>query len=146
MTVRKLLFTDIGKIYEIEKKSFEDAWTKQMLADATLADNFFGLVAEKEDGTLLGYLFSTYCLEEAEIDIVAVDKPYQRQGIATALLENLSQNLKPLGVEKIFLEVRRSNENAQLLYEKNGFKYIAVRPLYYGGKEDALIMSKIIKE
>ena len=40
------------------------------------------------------------------------------------------------------LEVRRSNIPAQKLYEKHGFKQIAIRNNYYDNTEDALIYEK----
>ena len=54
--------------------------------------------------------------------------------------------LKEKCVTKIFLEVRRNNHSAKALYEKLGFEYISVREKYYGGVEDALIMSKSISQ
>ena len=54
--------------------------------------------------------------------------------------------LKEKCVEKIFLEVRRNNHSAKALYEKLGFTYISVREKYYGGVEDALIMSKALSQ
>ena len=44
----------------------------------------------------------------------------------------------------LFLEVRRSNKNAILLYEKKGFNEVGIRPNYYktsDGNEDAILMA-----
>jgi ribosomal protein S18 acetylase RimI-like enzyme len=45
---------------------------------------------------------------------------------------------------KIFLEVAADNIAAQRLYERNGYKQIAIRSKYYDGKTDAIIMQKIL--
>jgi ribosomal-protein-alanine N-acetyltransferase len=145
MTVRPWLFSDIKEILNIEKECFKDAWSMEMLADLFLSSGFYGLVSVKND-KILGYIAVKYVLDEGEINIVATKKDCQRQGVATLLLETAQKELFKNGVNKLFLEVRRSNLNAQALYEKCGFKYIAVREKYYGGVEDALIMSKILKE
>jgi ribosomal-protein-alanine N-acetyltransferase len=47
-------------------------------------------------------------------------------------------------VSNLFLEVRRSNKNAILLYEKKGFNEVGIRPNYYkttNGNEDAILMA-----
>ena len=46
-----------------------------------------------------------------------------------------------LGVERMTLEVRVSNDAAQGLYKKLGFRACGIRPKYYqDNNEDALIM------
>ena len=143
MTLRPWLFSDIKEILNIEKECFKDAWSMEMLADLFLSNGFYGLVAIKND-KILGYIAIKYVLDEGEINIVATKKDSQRQGVATILLETAQKELLEKGVNKLFLEVRRSNLNAQALYEKCGYKYVAVRQNYYQGEEDALIMSKIL--
>ena len=145
MTVRKWLFSDIKEILEIEKASFKDAWSMEMLADLFLSNGFYGLVAVEND-KICGYVAIKYVLDEGEINIVATNLENRRKGVATLLLESAEKELLLKGVKKLFLEVRRSNLNAQALYEKCGYKYVAVRQNYYQGEEDALIMSKILKE
>ena len=143
MTVRPWLFSDIKEILIIEKECFKDAWSMEMLADLFLSNGFYGLVCEN-DGKIVGYIAVKYVLDEGEINLVAVKKQSQRKGVATLLLNTMEKELKEKGVNKLFLEVRRSNLNAQALYEKCNYKYIAVREKYYNGLEDALIMSKIL--
>jgi ribosomal-protein-alanine N-acetyltransferase len=146
MIVRKCRFEDNLQIFNIESQTFKDAWTRKMLADTFLLDNFMGFVAVAGGQKIIGYLLLTHCLDEAEIDRIAVIDEYKRQGVATLLLKTAFDELLLKDVHKVFLEVRRSNESAQALYEKNGFTYVGVRPLYYNGKEDALLMSKLLKE
>ncbi len=143
MTVRPWLFSDIKEILIIEKECFKDAWSMEMLADLFLSNGFYGLVCE-DGGKIVGYIAVKYVLDEGEINLVAVKKQSQRKGVATLLLNTAEKELKEKGVNKLFLEVRRSNLNAQALYEKCNYKYIAVREKYYNGLEDALIMSKIL--
>lgn len=145
MTIRKWLYADNLSVYKIEKESFSDAWTKEMISDTFIQDNFIGFVAE-EDGKVVGYIALTYCLDEAEINIIAVTREFRRKGIASKLLEKTYETLSPMGVDKIFLEVRRSNKSAQNLYKKQGFEVIGVRPKYYKGVEDAILMRKDLKE
>jgi ribosomal-protein-alanine N-acetyltransferase len=50
------------------------------------------------------------------------------------------KELRRLGVDKFFLEVKESNKPAISLYEKLGYEKIAERKRYYYGEEAALVM------
>ncbi len=145
MIIRKWQYEDNLSVYKIEKESFSDPWTKEMISDTFIQDNFIGLVAE-DKGAVIGYIALTYCLDEAEINIIAVTREYRRKGVATKLLSEAYSALKEMGINKIFLEVRKSNHSAQSLYKNNGFTFIGIRPKYYKGVEDALLMEKFLKE
>ena len=141
MEIRRWRYEDNKQIEAIERESFPDPWNYRMLTESFLSDNFVGFVAE-ENGEVKGYIGSAYCLEEGEILLVAVKEDFRRKGLATSLLKALEEELFSLGVERLLLEVRRSNYGAQMCYVKFGFAVIAVREGYYQGKEDALIMEK----
>ena len=143
MIIRKWDFKDNIEIAELEKKFFPEPWNVKMLGDTYVSNTFLGFVAE-EEGKIIGYIGSIYCLESGEIAMIAVDDSHRRQGLATKLLNKLSVELKLLGVNEIFLEVRRSNYGAQMCYVRNGYGMVAIRPEYYQGKEDALVMKKNI--
>jgi ribosomal-protein-alanine N-acetyltransferase len=54
-----------------------------------------------------------------------------------------------LGASNMFLEVRPSNEAAQALYRRFGFRKVATRrdyyPAHHGRREDALVLSLELK-
>lgn len=143
MIYSKWSIEDILDIYELEKECFDNPWTFEMLSSTFLNDNFLGYLA-KLDGKIVGYVALVHCLDEADINIVAVDTNFRKRGIATNLLNLCHEELIKKGVKKVFLEVRKGNEKAKLLYEKLGYELISIRPLYYEGKEDALIMRKFL--
>jgi ribosomal-protein-alanine N-acetyltransferase len=58
------------------------------------------------------------------------------------MLAIMESELGRAGVKKIFLEVAADNAAAIALYERAGFARIAVRPKYYNGAADAVVMSK----
>ena len=141
MRVRRWEYTDNLKIAEIEKKCFVDPWNFRMLTESFLLDNFVGYVlCDGEE--VKGYIGCTYCLDEAEILLVAVEESERRKGNATELLSVLEERLCELGVGRMLLEVRRSNEAAKNCYLKYGFEFLAERKRYYADFEDALVMEK----
>jgi ribosomal-protein-alanine N-acetyltransferase len=71
---------------------------------------------------------------------VAADPDHRRQGIGSALLAELYGRAEQYGA-RFTLEVRRSNQAAIELYERDGFRIAGMRRRYYQDNgEDALIM------
>jgi len=136
--IKKAVKSDIQKIIEIERSSFIDPWNEQLFKDAL--DSIF--VFEK-DRSLAGYIVFESVLDEGHITNLAVAQGYQRQGVASKLIEHVLDIAKGLKIKQIFLEVRQSNEAAKKLYQKFGFKEIGKRKGYYpNAKEDAIIYRK----
>lgn len=66
------------------------------------------LVAEKEDGTLVGFVMGEIYMgeygifqQEATLDTIGVDPAYQHQGIGKQLINEFMDHLKKVGVQKI---------------------------------------------
>lgn len=132
----------IPAIAALERTCFSRPWSEGALAEELYNDTACFLVAEGEDGSVLGYAGLHVILDEGYIDNVAVDPAYRRQGVADALLEVFCR----FGAEKLAfltLEVRESNAPAIALYEKHGFYTVGRRKDYYDDpKEDALLLTR----
>ena len=66
------------------------------------------LVAEDEDGTIVGFVMGVLYMgeygifrEEATLDTIGVDPSYQHRGIGNQLIDEFMDHLKKLGVQKI---------------------------------------------
>lgn len=78
---------------------------------------------------------------------IATIPEYQKQGIATFLIESVIEVAKELSRTSITLEVRVSNEAAKNLYRKIGFRDDRIKPNYYQNDgEDALDMIYRLEE
>lgn len=78
---------------------------------------------------------------EAHITNIAIWPGCRGQGWGEYLLRAVMNKMLSVNVRRLTLEVRVSNETAQNLYNKLGFKAAGVRKNYYSdNKEDALIM------
>ncbi len=72
---------------------------------------------------------------------LAVKEEYQKEGLASSLLDYSLQDLKNKGISKVQLTVDVDNEAALYLYQKKfGFSKIEYRKDEYGRGEDRLIM------
>lgn len=90
---------------------------------------------------VVGYAGIWLILDEAHVTNIAVAPEWRRRGVAKRLMEHLLQNSLNQGVNRITLEVRRTNLAAQKLYESFGFVAAGVRKGYYSdNNEDGLIM------
>jgi ribosomal-protein-alanine N-acetyltransferase len=92
-------------------------------------------------GQVLGYGGLMTSGLEGHITNVAVDPAYQGSSLGTRLMLGLMEAAIDRGGKTVSLEVRKSNEVAQRLYEKFGFQPVGVRRGYYVETgEDALVM------
>ncbi len=144
MEIRPWIYQDNKQISLLEKECFDNFWSFEMVSNTFMQDNFIGFVAV-ENEKIIGFIATVWCVDECEIELIAVKKEYRRKGVASKLLNVAIDKFKELKIVKLFLEVRRSNEDAQGFYEKQGFTYVGVRKNYYANVEDALIMTKLIK-
>lgn len=91
---------------------------------------------------LLGFVGIWLMVGEAHIVTVAVRQRYRRMGIGERLLIASVELARDFAQEVITLEVRASNEGAQLMYEKYGLAKVGLRTRYYtDNNEDAVIMT-----
>ena len=82
-------------------------------------------------------------MDETDMMNVAVHPDFRKQGIATALIVGLVEELRKRGSRCLTLEVRASNENAISVYRKLEFGEVGRRKNYYRNpREDALILRK----
>lgn len=141
ITVTNIEYRHIKDIARLEEVCFSTPWSEQTITDAYKTGTRF-FVAEKS-GAVLGYVGISAIIDEGYITNIAVFPEYRKQGVATALLENLFEFAKQNSLSFISLEVRESNTPAISLYEKFGFAVEGKRKGFYAHPtEDALIMTK----
>ena len=142
MIITKMTDAHVAQIAELEKLCFSDPWSERSVASELNNPLAFWLVAD-DNGQVAGYIGSQSVMGETDMMNVAVHPDYRKQGIATALIVGLVEELRKLGSHCLTLEVRASNENAIRVYRKLDFQEVGCRKNYYRNpKEDALILRK----
>ncbi len=128
-------------IAEIEKQSFVNPWTKEMLLDSAknAAVKFKVLIENK---TVAGYYIISTSADETEVLDIAVDPKFRKRSFGQAMLADIKKESNNKKSRVIFLEVRQNNNAAINLYKSFGFKEIGVRKKYYKN-EDALVLKLI---
>jgi [ribosomal protein S18]-alanine N-acetyltransferase len=132
----------IDAVLAIEEASFTNPWTRVMyLAELENTGVSFCFTAKDRSGRAVGFCSFWRVLDELHINNIAVLPDMRRAGVATALLTHVLTFGAALGARRATLEVRRSNEAAQRLYERFGFTVAGVRHGYYTKPvEDALVL------
>lgn len=135
----------IEQLEQIEQACFSMPWTKEQLK-GQLPDSCHVFIAAESGEVVLGYVGMMYIIDEGYISNVAVAPEYRRQGIADALIDELTRRAAALDLAFVTLEARQSNSPAIALYKKHGFVPVGVRKNYYElPKEDAVLMTKFLK-
>lgn len=143
MSIGDLIAEELDLLYEIETASYPNPWPLDAFR-RELKLPFSRILAARsshEGPPLLGYCVLWVIRDEAHILNLAVHPDARRQGVASAMLRSGIDAARSAGARILYLEVRKSNDAAQNLYEGFGFKQVGVRPRYYeDNREDALVM------
>ena len=142
MIITKMGAQHVAQVAALEKLCFSDPWSEKSVGSELENPLSLWLVAE-EEGAVWGYVGSQTVMGETDMMNVAVHPDHRNQGIATALIVGLVEELRRQGSHCLTLEVRASNETAIRVYERLGFTELGRRKNYYRNpREDALILRK----
>lgn len=137
---------DVDDLVAIEEACFPIPWSRESIVRELLYNRVASYVGYKVEGRLVGYAGIWIIADEGHITNLAVLPDYRRQGIGSSVLEALIDLARRANVLLLTLEVRRSNQVAQRLYLKTGFRMVGVRKQYYSDNlEDALVMVKLME-
>lgn len=131
----------LKQVAELDKKFFSRPWSQDSWESELYNTTVSLVVAETEDGFVLGYGVLGVILDEGSLEKLAVREEYRRQGVAQAILDSFVRYGRE-HLAFITLEVRADNDPAIQLYMKNGFSQVGRRKNYYSEiHEDAILMT-----
>jgi [ribosomal protein S18]-alanine N-acetyltransferase len=145
--LRAMRDTDIEQVAALEVASYEFPWNAGIFRDCLRAG--YGCWVLEEEGRIIGYALLSVAAGEAHILNLCIAPGHQRRGLGRRLLLRLLDLARWHRAERVFLEVRPSNEAAIALYRQEGFNEIGTRPRYYParhGREDAVVMAMELLE
>lgn len=86
------------------------------------------LVAEKDDGTVVGFVMGELYIgeygifqEEATLDTIGVDPDYQNMGIGRRLIDEFVDHLRDMGVKNIYTLVDWNDSEMIRFFSSNKF-------------------------
>jgi ribosomal-protein-alanine acetyltransferase len=144
LSLRVAGLSDLDAIDAIEAESFVyDRFPRRNLA-RMLASPTASFVLVEIGGVPAGYaavLFRSGT-KVARLYSIAVAPAFRGRHVAKRLLDQSEAIATRHGRERMRLEFRSSNVQAQRLYERSGYAVIASKPEYYGDGETAIRMEK----
>ena len=141
MEIRRATPEDLPQLVELEKSCFPDPWSQKSLRSTITEDDSYFAVAIT-DGKIVGYINTTYVLDEMNLNRICVLPQYRKMGAARSLMEGMFAHARQKGLAQIFLEVRLSNLEAQRVYQRFGFKVVGERKGFYQNPpENGLVMT-----
>ncbi|MGH2398476.1 MAG: ribosomal protein S18-alanine N-acetyltransferase [bacterium] len=141
VALRPMTVEDIPRVLEIERTSFRTPWPPDAYAHELKENRLATYIIANLEDRLVGYAGMWVILDEAHITTIAVEPEFRGQHIGERLLVGLVDAGVERGARWMTLEVRKSNQTAQALYRKYGFREIGTRKGYYSdNREDAIVM------
>lgn len=133
--IRWLIRQDMAEVLDIERSSFEFAWTEEDFFCCLRQRNCIGLVAEVA-GEVVGFVI--YELHRGSLRILnfAVNPSARRQGIGSKMVRRLVDKLSQQRRNENVLDVREGNLAAQLFFRSQGFKAVGVLKHWYEDTEE----------
>lgn len=142
MYCRLMKEDDIDRVYEIERDSFSDPWSKNSFKQE-MKNNIARYIVCVDGDSIVGYIGSWFIIDEAHINNVAISPEFRKKGYGDFLIQSFLDFCRENLIVSVTLEVRKSNFIAQNLYKKHGFLPAGIRKEYYSdNREDAVIMWK----
>jgi ribosomal-protein-alanine N-acetyltransferase len=138
--IRWMIRRDMPVVLAIEESSFEFPWSEEEFIRCLRQRNCIGMVAELND-EVVGFMI--YELHKNRLHLLnfAVDPALRRTAIGSVMMEKLVGKLSTDRRNRILLEVRETNLDAQLFFKQLGFRAIGVlRDFYEDTTEDAYLM------
>ncbi|MBN1977468.1 MAG: ribosomal protein S18-alanine N-acetyltransferase [Anaerolineae bacterium] len=166
-TIRPMELGDIPTVVAIDQLSFPTPWPASSYAYELKHRNasfYYVLLKPEENGEprseqgwrrwllsvpglgkqerrVIGYLGLRLCSSETHISTIAVHPNWRGKGLGEFLLLTALERSWKMEFGAVTLEVRPSNQVAQRLYRKYGFRFTGVHAGYYRDGEDAWLMA-----
>jgi [ribosomal protein S18]-alanine N-acetyltransferase len=138
--IRWMIRRDMPEVLGIETSSFEFPWCEDDFIRCLRQRNCIGMVAEFDE-RVVGFMI--YELHKNRLHILnfAVRPEFRRRGVGHSMICKLIGKLSQQRRNRILLEIRETNLDAQLFFRDAGFRAISVlRDFYDDTTEDAYLM------
>ncbi len=142
ISIKQINKKDIDLCHELDLNTIS-LWTKKQWASELKKEGIkvFGLLFEN---LVIGICVLQVVLDEAQINYFVINQKFRKKGFGTYLMRHSILQCKNLNIEKLFLEVSKSNLEAQKFYSSFDFSTVGVRRNYYRDGSDALLKEKIL--
>ena len=144
VTLRLAHSTDAYEIAVMSRDLIESGlgwtWTRARVA-RNIADRDNLSIVACRGLNVIGFAIAYFGDDHAHLNLLAVQREYQRMGVGTQMIHWLEESARTAGIGAMHLEVRSRNQPARRFYKRLGFIEMAVLPRYSRGVEAAVWMA-----
>jgi ribosomal-protein-alanine N-acetyltransferase len=138
--IRWMIRRDMPEVLAIESGSFEFPWTEDDFVRCLRQRNCIGMVAEHNE-RVVGFMIYELHRNRLHVLNFSVHPKYRRKLVGSQMIRKLISKLSPQRRNRVMLEVRETNLDAQLFFKQQGFRAVSVlRDFYEDTTEDAYLM------
>ncbi len=144
-SIRLACMDDLERIEAVERAAYPAPavpWSREAIASELVKpfSHFFVVTDDETDNIIIAYLVAWLLPPDTHLLNLAVSPEWRGLGYAKKLVRKLIDVSLKAKCERIFLEVRKSNQSAIDLYQSLGFYIEHTRPQFYENGEDAYFM------
>ena len=144
--IRWMIRRDMQEVLEIEKRSFEFPWGEEDFIRCLRQRNCIGMVAEYDE-KVVGFMIYELPKNQLHVLNFAVCPDNRRLGVGESMVKKMVSKLSQQRRNRILLEVRETNIQAQVFLKKMGFRAMSVLRDYYDDTtDDAYVMQYRYKD
>ncbi len=143
--IRPFSPTDIPAVMKIVSESLGETYPPSLYLTihSLWRDGFLVLF---EDDRIVAFVAAVPAGEKvARVLMLAVSPEYRRRSLGLKLMGELNGNCIQRGIDTVILEVRKSNRDAILFYEQQGFSVYGEIHEFYSNGEDAFKMMRVLQ-
>ena len=142
VSIKQINKEDIDLCYELDSNTIS-LWSKKQWANEFNKEgiNVYGILLSD---LLVGICVFQIVLDEAQLNYFVINKKFREKGFGSNLMNYLIKKCEKLNISKLFLEVSKSNINAEKFYSSFNFSTVGIRRNYYKNGSDALLKEKKI--
>ena len=124
--IRWMLRRDMPEVLAIERRSFPMPWTEADFMECLRQRNSIGMVAERANDEIVGYMVYQLATKSISLLNFAVHPDYRLRGIGSCMVDKLFSKVSQNRRDRILVHVVEDNLNAHLFWRAMGFKCLRV--------------------
>ena len=142
ISIKQINEKDIDLCYELDSNTIS-LWSKKQWANEFKKEGtkIFGLLTTN---FVIGICVFQVVLDEAQINYFVVNRKFRKKGFGSYLMSYLIKKCENLNLNRLLLEVSKSNVTAERFYNRFDFNTVGIRKNYYRDGSDALLKEKIL--
>lgn len=136
--IRWMIRADMNSVLMIETQCFEFPWCEEDFLRCLRQRNCIGMVAVDHQSDPLGFMLYELHSTRLHLLSIAVDVDHRHNGIGTAMVEKLLGKLSGQRRNRLTVDVRETNLDAQLFFKSRGMVAVeTLRGIYDDNDVDA---------